>query len=344
MILASIPIPAHAEEGLVELRSELMFQACDDKVCVAPTTIEASVSTLIGEAGEATSEALFNEAMAAQEGTRTGEPPLGESGSIVGSTAPPPSRPLLLTLAFALLGGLLLNAMPCVLPVLSLKVFGIVKAASESRASARTAALILAAYLRWGDACTDHLYGDFAFAIYDPRNETVFCARDRFGSRPFYYHFAAGARFVFASEPRAILVLPQVPFALNEARIADYIVEELEWSDYTSTFFEAIDRLPPAHQLTVSPSGFRMSGVLAGTGRAGAETIVRRRVQGGIPRRIHSRGEGENRRTRRARRDDAERRHGLGFGCLRRARTSSTAQRSAITDLLAHAKRRRRLP
>ena len=48
------------------------------------------------------------------------------------------------------------------------------------------AGLILHAYLRWGEACLEHLIGDFAFAIWDPRERKLFCARDRFGLRPFY--------------------------------------------------------------------------------------------------------------------------------------------------------------
>ena len=121
------------------------------------------------------------------------------------------------------------------------------------------AELILEAYLKWGEDCPVHLFGDFAFAIWDPRNRTLFCARDRFGLRPFYYHHVQGERFIFASETRSILVLPQVPYTLNEGRIADFIVQQLEWIDYTSTFFEGIYRLPPAHKVTVTSSGMRVS-------------------------------------------------------------------------------------
>jgi asparagine synthase (glutamine-hydrolysing) len=121
------------------------------------------------------------------------------------------------------------------------------------------AELILRAYLKWGEGCALRLFGDFAFAIWDPRNRKLFCARDRFGLRPFYYHHVPHERFVFASETRPVLVLPQVPFALNQGRIADYIVQQLEWIDYTSTFFEGISRLPPAHTMTVSASGMRVS-------------------------------------------------------------------------------------
>jgi asparagine synthase (glutamine-hydrolysing) len=126
---------------------------------------------------------------------------------------------------------------------------------TERRATIGDAELVLASYLRWGEACPEHLLGDFAFAIWDPRRCSLFCARDHLGMRQLVYHFRRGRCFVFATEPRAIMVLPQVPYAINEARIADFLVNELEGIDKTSTFFEEIVRLPPAHTLTVSAAG-----------------------------------------------------------------------------------------
>jgi asparagine synthase (glutamine-hydrolysing) len=126
---------------------------------------------------------------------------------------------------------------------------------ASRRDSLGDAALILHAYLKWGEACLDRLLGDFAFAIFDPRDQKLFCARDHFGMRPFYYHHAPEQRFVFASSPQAILVLPQVPYRINEGRVADFLVPELEWIDYTSTFFEDVYRLPPGHKVTVTPAG-----------------------------------------------------------------------------------------
>jgi asparagine synthase (glutamine-hydrolysing) len=119
------------------------------------------------------------------------------------------------------------------------------------------AELILAAYLAWGEDCLDRLLGDFAFAIWDPRRHRLFCARDQFGMRPLYYHHSPGRFLVFASEPRAMLALPQVPYRINEGRIADFLVSQLEGIDKTSTFFEEVFRLPPAHALSVTPEGVR---------------------------------------------------------------------------------------
>ena len=70
--------------------------------------------------------------------------------------------------------------------------------------------VILAAYRRWGPDCLDHLRGMFAFAIWDPDDGSLFCARDRFGMKPFYYAVVDG-RLYFASEAKALLpFMPEI--------------------------------------------------------------------------------------------------------------------------------------
>lgn len=108
--------------------------------------------------------------------------------------------------------------------------------------------LILAAFRRWGDQCAKQLVGDFAFAIWDGSNGSLFCARDHMGVRPFVYHRAART-FAFASEPRALLALPEVPRRPSELMVAYSLVDVLE--DRTLTFFDGVDRLPPANAMTL---------------------------------------------------------------------------------------------
>jgi asparagine synthase (glutamine-hydrolysing) len=117
--------------------------------------------------------------------------------------------------------------------------------------------LIAAAYERWGERCPERLEGDFAFALWDGRERRLVAARDRFGVRPLYLHHQPGRLLALASEPSAILVLPEVPYRINEARIADFLVTQLEGVDLTSTFFEGVERLPPAHLLTADSRGLR---------------------------------------------------------------------------------------
>lgn len=114
------------------------------------------------------------------------------------------------------------------------------------------AGLLVKAYRKWGAECVSHLLGDFAFFIWDAQTQTGFAARDHFGVRPFYYHRQARRFFAFASDPAAVLTLPEVPRIVNESRIADYLVPILEGSDKTSTFYRDIFRLPPAHRLTIT--------------------------------------------------------------------------------------------
>jgi asparagine synthase (glutamine-hydrolysing) len=118
-------------------------------------------------------------------------------------------------------------------------------------------ALVLRAYLEWGSDCLDHIRGDFAFAIWDPRERRLFCARDRVGMRQLIYHHVEGKLFAFATEPRALARHAAVPRRLNEIRLADFF-EHLEAADLESTFFEGLWRLPPAHTLTLDANGLRL--------------------------------------------------------------------------------------
>lgn len=111
--------------------------------------------------------------------------------------------------------------------------------------------LILQAYLAWGTQCLDKLEGDFAFAIHDLREGELFCGRDIAGMRPFIYHHVPGSLFAFASEARALVLHPAIARRVNEARLADFF-EELETADLTSTFYETVHRLQPAHGLIVN--------------------------------------------------------------------------------------------
>jgi asparagine synthase (glutamine-hydrolysing) len=115
--------------------------------------------------------------------------------------------------------------------------------------------LILAAYKRWGEACVDHLLGDFAFAIWDPREKKLFCTRDHMGIRPFYYYHTDDL-FVFASSALGVVSVKAVPKHVSEQRIADYLVLMLEGADKTCSWFENVWRMPPAHTIRLLPKDF----------------------------------------------------------------------------------------
>lgn len=109
--------------------------------------------------------------------------------------------------------------------------------------------VILHAYEEWGPECVNRFNGMWAFALYDETEELLFCSRDRFGIKPFYYTVTDGA-FLFASEIKALLVWPSVGNRPNDARLVDY----LAWGvlDHTpETMFAGVFQLPPAHSMVV---------------------------------------------------------------------------------------------
>lgn len=118
------------------------------------------------------------------------------------------------------------------------------------------AALILGAYRRWGSACVARLVGDFAFALWDARARMLFCARDRMGVKPFYFHHAPRL-FAFASEAKGLFALATVPRRVSEAGVARFLARCDD--DRVGTLYEGVQRLPAAHTLTVSEGGVRLS-------------------------------------------------------------------------------------
>jgi len=116
--------------------------------------------------------------------------------------------------------------------------------------------LVLHAYALWGRDCVSHLRGDFAFAIWDAREHTLFCARDHFGIKPFYYVDFPG-QFVFSNTLDCLRAHPDVSGELNHAAIADFLLFGLN-CDPATTSYRDIRRLPPAHSLTSTAGGIRV--------------------------------------------------------------------------------------
>lgn len=112
--------------------------------------------------------------------------------------------------------------------------------------------VLLHAYGEWGPEALPRLNGMFAFAIWDRVRQELFCARDRFGVKPFYYT-VAGGRFRFASEIKALLLDPDVARAPNHERVLDFLAFGV--GDHTpETMFDGIFQLPPGCFLAVSPA------------------------------------------------------------------------------------------
>ena len=146
--------------------------------------------------------------------------------------------------------------------------------------------VLLVSYIAWGEDMLNRLRGMFAFAIWNERTQELFCARDFFGIKPFYYtvqeitggegdvagagaaaeaaadtagatHTSASTsptkQFIFASEIKSILKHPAYKREVNEAALEQYLC--FQFSALDETFFKGIFKLPPAHSLRVFPDG-----------------------------------------------------------------------------------------
>ena len=108
--------------------------------------------------------------------------------------------------------------------------------------------VILAAYAHYKEKCVEHFDGMFAFAIWDENEKTLFCARDRFGEKPFYY--AEDNGFYFGSEIKALRVAG-IPGEVDNGMVLLFLSSgnTIDSSDKFRTFFRGIKKLPASHWL-----------------------------------------------------------------------------------------------
>lgn len=112
--------------------------------------------------------------------------------------------------------------------------------------------VLLGLYSELGEKCLSKLDGMFSFAIWDEKEKSLFCARDRFGEKPFYYYFD-NDKFLFGSEIKC-LFQAGVEKTINTSRAYDYLFHN-KLEDYYSnqtTYFENITQLPPAHFIKIN--------------------------------------------------------------------------------------------
>ncbi len=108
--------------------------------------------------------------------------------------------------------------------------------------------VIIHLYEEMGVECLKLLRGMFAFAIWDEGKRLLFIARDRLGKKPLYYRFDE-CRFMFASEIKALLAHPSVGAEPDPAAINHYLA--FGYVPGTQSAFKGIQKLPPAHYLTL---------------------------------------------------------------------------------------------
>lgn len=108
--------------------------------------------------------------------------------------------------------------------------------------------VILKAYDKWGEECVNHFRGMFAFALWDEKKQILFCARDRFGIKPFYYAIENNVMY-FASEMKALLPFMK-EITTDMEGFKDYLTFQFCLGD--KTLFKGIHELEPAHVMIIS--------------------------------------------------------------------------------------------
>ncbi len=112
----------------------------------------------------------------------------------------------------------------------------------------REAEILVKAYETWGNAMADHMYGMFAFALYDTEKEELFCLRDQFGTKPFYYYVTEDGDLLYGTMIRQIMEKPGFVKEINEDMLQIYM--SLTYVAGEDTFFKGVKKLMPGHYMT----------------------------------------------------------------------------------------------
>lgn len=112
--------------------------------------------------------------------------------------------------------------------------------------------VLLAAWQEWNIDCLIRLEGMFAFVVYDAKTHTLNCVRDAFGIKPFYFD-QRDDRYLFASEPAALLCMRDEKPQANWQRCYDYLVHG-DFDNQEYTFFEGVRQLLPGHSIEIDLS------------------------------------------------------------------------------------------
>jgi asparagine synthase (glutamine-hydrolysing) len=111
--------------------------------------------------------------------------------------------------------------------------------------------VILHLYEEYGADCLQYLRGMFGFVIWDSRKQLLFCARDRFGIKPFYYYFDQ-QKFVFGSEIKTILAGEPIDTSLSMEALDSYFA--FGYITHDLSIYKHIHKLQPGHYLTLDLS------------------------------------------------------------------------------------------
>ena len=107
--------------------------------------------------------------------------------------------------------------------------------------------ILVKAYETWGNEMADHMHGMFAFALWDEAEEKLFCLRDQFGTKPFYYYETADGKLLYGTTIRKIMEQPGFVKELNEEMLQLYL--SLTYVAGENTFFFFFKKLLPGRYL-----------------------------------------------------------------------------------------------
>lgn len=107
--------------------------------------------------------------------------------------------------------------------------------------------ILVRAYETWGYEMADHMHGMFAFALWDEDEKKLFCLRDQFGTKPFYYYETADGRLLYGTTIRRIMEQPGFVKELNEEMLQFYL--SLTYVAGENTFFRGLKKLMPGRYL-----------------------------------------------------------------------------------------------
>jgi asparagine synthase (glutamine-hydrolysing) len=107
--------------------------------------------------------------------------------------------------------------------------------------------VILHAWNRWGPDCLQQFDGMFAFALWDPRDRSLFLARDRMGKKPLYYALLPDGLCLFGSELKALTVHSALPRDIDRQAVEDYFA--YGYVPDPRSIYRAVRKLPAAHSM-----------------------------------------------------------------------------------------------
>ncbi|MEZ5045572.1 MAG: asparagine synthase (glutamine-hydrolyzing) [Chitinophagaceae bacterium] len=119
--------------------------------------------------------------------------------------------------------------------------------------------VLMAMYDRDKEQCLSKLDGMFSFVLYDEKEQTIFCARDRFGEKPFFYSYQKGSHFYFGSEMKCLWA-GGIQKEVNNRMLFNYLAYGflVNPSDDSETFYTNCIRLPHSHYLVLKLDSFEI--------------------------------------------------------------------------------------